>query len=99
KGRRLQGRIRTKFSMRSEKSESGKSFSLHFIPAYKTTMSLNIKILSKAATQARGLCMDAVQASQSGHLGLPLGCAEIGAVLYGHALKYNPGQPRWINRD
>jgi len=43
--------------------------------------------------------MDAVQASQSGHLGLPLGCAEIGAVLFGHALRYNPDQPRWINRD
>jgi transketolase len=62
-------------------------------------MSLNLEILSKAATQARGLCMDAVQASQSGHLGLPLGCAEMGAVLYGYALKYNPDQPRWINRD
>src|SRR6266478_6132477 len=62
-------------------------------------MSLNIELLSKAANQARGLCMDAVQASQSGHLGLPLGCAEIGAVLYGHALKYNPNEPRWINRD
>ena len=62
-------------------------------------MSLNIEILSKAADQARGLCMDAVQAAQSGHLGLPLGCAEIGAVLFGHALRYNPDQPRWINRD
>jgi transketolase len=62
-------------------------------------MSLNLEILSKAATQARGLCMDAVQASQSGHLGLPLGCAEMGAVLYGYALKYNPDKPRWIGRD
>jgi transketolase len=62
-------------------------------------MNLNIEILSKAADQARGLCMDAVQVSQSGHLGLPLGCAEIGAVLFGHALRYNPDQPRWINRD
>src|SRR5215472_16476319 len=62
-------------------------------------MNLNIEILSKAADQARGLCMDAVQASQSGHLGLPLGCAEMGAVLYGHALKYNPDKPRWIGRD
>ena len=43
--------------------------------------------------------MDAVQASQSGHLGLSLGCAEIGAVLFGHALRFNPDQPRWINRD
>ena len=62
-------------------------------------MSLNIDLLSKAATQARGLCMDAVQASKSGHLGLPLGCAEMGAVLYGYALRHNPEQPRWINRD
>jgi transketolase len=43
--------------------------------------------------------MDAVQASKSGHLGLPLGCAELGAVLYGYALKYNPDKPRWIGRD
>jgi len=62
-------------------------------------MTLNTEILSKAADQARGLCMDAVQASQSGHLGLPLGCAEMGAVLFGHALRYNPNQPRWMNRD
>src|SRR2546422_4902233 len=62
-------------------------------------MSLNIEILSRAANEARGLCMDAVQASQSGHLGLPLGCAEMGAVLYGYALKHNPEKPRWIDRD
>jgi transketolase len=62
-------------------------------------MSLNIEALSRSATEARGLCMDAVQASQSGHLGLPLGCAEMGAVLYGHSLKHNPDKPRWIGRD
>lgn len=62
-------------------------------------MSMNLEILSRAANEARGLAMDAVQAAKSGHLGLPLGCAEIGAVLYGHALKLNPDQPRWISRD
>ena len=62
-------------------------------------MSLNFEILSRAADEARGLCMDAVQASQSGHLGLPLGCAEMGAVIYGYALKHNPDKPRWIGRD
>jgi len=60
---------------------------------------MNFEALSRAATEARGLCMDAVQASQSGHLGLPLGCAEIGAVLYGYALTHNPERPRWIGRD
>ncbi|HZP61400.1 MAG TPA: transketolase [Opitutaceae bacterium] len=62
-------------------------------------MKLQTEILSKAANQARGLAMDAVHKANSGHLGLPLGCAEIGAVLYGHALVHNPEDPRWINRD
>ena len=43
--------------------------------------------------------MDAVHACSSGHLGLPLGCAEIGAVLYGHALSHDPAAPKWLNRD
>ena len=62
-------------------------------------MSLNVEILSRAANEARGLAIDAVEASKSGHLGLPLGCAEIGAVLYGDVLKHNPDEPRWIGRD
>ncbi|MBA2623578.1 MAG: transketolase [Chthoniobacterales bacterium] len=62
-------------------------------------MSLDVEILGRAANEARGLAMDAVHASKSGHLGLPLGCAEIGAVLYGFVLKYNPEKPRWIGRD
>ena len=45
-------------------------------------MALNTEILSRAATEARGLAMDAVQAAASGHLGLPLGAAEVGAVLF-----------------
>jgi transketolase len=62
-------------------------------------MALNTQMLSRAATEARGLAMDAVQAANSGHLGLPLGMAEIGAVLFGHALHYYPEDPHWINRD
>src|SRR6476659_1377140 len=62
-------------------------------------MALNTEILSRAATEARALAMDAVQAAASGHLGLPLGDAEIGAVLFGHALRYFPEDPTWINRD
>src|SRR5215203_6189672 len=62
-------------------------------------MTLQTHLLAKAANQARGLAIDAVHACSSGHLGLPLGAAEIGAVLYGHALSHNPERPRWINRD
>ena len=43
--------------------------------------------------------MDAVHACNSGHLGLPLGCAEIGAVLFGESMRYFPDAPKWLNRD
>lgn len=55
--------------------------------------------LAAACTIARGLAMDAVHACSSGHLGLPLGAAEIGAVLYGDLLRHDPGDPHWLNRD
>lgn len=57
------------------------------------------EILQKAANEARGLAIDAINACSSGHLGLPLGCAEIGAVLFGEILKIDPSTPTWLNRD
>jgi transketolase len=62
-------------------------------------MKLQTDILAQAANQARGLAIDAIHKCSSGHLGLPLGTAEIGAVLYGHAMMHNPDEPRWLNRD
>jgi len=62
-------------------------------------MSLPIDTLAKAANQARGLAIDAVHKCSSGHLGLPLGAAEIGAALFGSALVHCPEQPRWRGRD
>ncbi|HXX69553.1 MAG TPA: transketolase [Polyangiaceae bacterium] len=55
--------------------------------------------LAAACTIARGLAMDAVGAAASGHLGLPLGDAEIGAALYGDLLRHDPADPLWIGRD
>lgn len=57
------------------------------------------EILQNAANEARGLAIDAINACSSGHLGLPLGCAEIGAVLFGEILKIDPKTPSWPNRD
>ena len=62
-------------------------------------MPLQTHLLSPAANHARGLAIDAIHACSSGHLGLPLGCADMGAVLFGDALSHNPDQPRWLNRD
>ena len=62
-------------------------------------MNTDLSALSRAANEARGLAMDAVHACSSGHLGLPLGCAEIGAALFGQALRHHPADPKWLNRD
>merc|ERR1719287_52352 len=55
--------------------------------------------LAKAADESRGLAMDSIKKASSGHMGLPLGCAEIGAVLFGQEMSYNPDDPTWLNRD
>ncbi len=51
------------------------------------------------ALSVRSLSMDAVQAANSGHPGLPMGCAELGALLYGEVMNYDPADPGWPNRD
>ena len=45
--------------------------------------------LATAANEARGLAMDSIAAAHSGHMGLPLGAAEIGAVLYGSQVSFH----------
>lgn len=57
------------------------------------------QMMTKIANTIRGLSMDAVQKADSGHPGLPMGCAELGAYLYGYYLKQNPKDSKWINRD
>lgn len=65
-----------------------------------TELSVDTKAaLQTAANEARGLAMDSIAAAHSGHMGLPLGCGEIGAVLYGSQMTYNPKDLAWVNRD
>jgi transketolase len=47
----------------------------------------------------RCLAIDAVQKANSGHPGLPMGCAAMAYVLWTRFLRYNPHNPRWPNRD
>ncbi|KAJ3189714.1 hypothetical protein HK101_008741 [Irineochytrium annulatum] len=60
---------------------------------------LEVDGLEHVAKVARGLIMDAAKEAGSGHLGLPLGCAELGAVLWGHFMNFYPDEPKWLNRD
>ncbi len=55
--------------------------------------------LDAVALSVRSLSMDAIQKANSGHPGLPLGAAELAAVLYGEILRHNPADPSWADRD
>jgi len=55
--------------------------------------------LTLAANTIRGLAMDGVQKANSGHPGMPMGCAEFASVLWLQFLKHDPADPKWPDRD
>jgi transketolase len=55
--------------------------------------------LTLAANTIRGLAMDGVEKAKSGHPGMPMGMADVAAVLFGKVLVHDPSDPSWPNRD
>ena len=55
--------------------------------------------IQEIANTIRGLSMDGVRAANSGHPGLPLGMADVAAVLWSKHLNFNPSNPQWFDRD
>ncbi len=51
------------------------------------------------ANAIRFLSIDAVEAANSGHPGMPMGMADVATVLFKNFLRFNPKNPSWINRD
>ena len=51
------------------------------------------------ANAIRALAMDAVQAANSGHPGMPMGMADVAAVLFARHVTLDPADPKWPNRD
>lgn len=51
------------------------------------------------ANAIRALSMDAVQAANSGHPGMPMGMADVATVLWSDYLRFDPGAPDWADRD
>ncbi len=64
-----------------------------------TAPPLNADLVQRSVNTIRGLAMDAVQAANSGHPGMPMGMADAAYVLWTRYLKHNPADPAWPNRD
>jgi len=62
-------------------------------------MSSQKNMIAETAKIIRGLSMDGVQRANSGHPGMPMGMADIAAVLWTNHLNHNPNNPAWFNRD
>ncbi len=62
-------------------------------------MSLDSSRLAPMANAIRALSMDAVQAANSGHPGMPMGMADVAAVLWSDFIKFDPSAPDWADRD
>jgi transketolase len=60
---------------------------------------MDIQGIRAVATAVRTYSMDAVQCAGTGHPGQPMGCAELGASIYGEILNHYPKDPAWANRD
>lgn len=56
-------------------------------------------LVEKSVNTIRFLAIDAVEKANSGHPGLPMGCAPMGHILYDEIMRYNPKNPYWFNRD
>ena len=55
--------------------------------------------LQQMANAIRFLSADAIEKAKSGHPGMPLGMADVAAVLFGKYIKVNPNSPHWFDRD
>jgi transketolase len=64
-----------------------------------TTTGTATELDSKCIATIRTLCIDAIQAANSGHPGTPLGIAPVTYTLWQRFLRFDPSDPIWPNRD
>ena len=57
------------------------------------------ELVNKCVNAIRFLSIDGVEKANSGHPGLPMGCAPMSYVVWNECMKHNPGNFKWANRD
>ena len=69
------------------------------VAAVEEETKVDEKTIQLAINAVRFLSIDGVNKANSGHPGLPMGCAPMGYILYNEIMQHNPKHPKWFNRD
>ncbi|KAK6789951.1 hypothetical protein RDI58_013751 [Solanum bulbocastanum] len=78
---------------------AGRHSAIRASAAVETLEKTDNALVEKSVNTIRFLAIDAVEKANSGHPGLPMGCAPMGHILYDEIMRYNPKNPYWFNRD
>ena len=73
--------------------------SVRAVAAVEEETKVDEKTAMLAINAIRFLSIDGVNKANSGHPGLPMGCAPMGYILYNEYMQHNPKHPKWFNRD
>ncbi|XP_047315646.1 transketolase, chloroplastic-like [Impatiens glandulifera] len=84
---------------RSSRRLNSRCTSTRASAAVETIGKTDTELVDKSVNTIRFLSIDAVEKANSGHPGLPMGCAPMGHILYDEVMRYNPKNPYWFNRD
>lgn len=87
------------FTQQASVKRSAKKQGIRATAAVQAPAKVSPEVVEKSINAIRFLAIDAVEKANSGHPGLPMGCAPMAYVLFNEAMKFNPKNPYWFNRD
>ena len=86
-------------SVRSARGVARSSRSSPRVSAATTIAPASTELATQCINAIRFLAIDGVEKANSGHPGLPMGCAPMSYVLWNEVMNHNPSNPKWVNRD
>ncbi|KAH9311268.1 hypothetical protein KI387_026303 [Taxus chinensis] len=98
-GRGLRSHGKVAFSPKRRLSLDSSRKNVIRATAVETLETTSTALVEKSVNTIRFLAVDAVEKANSGHPGLPMGCAPMGHILYDEVMNYNPKNPYFFNRD
>lgn len=87
------------FTQQASVKRTAKKQGIRATAAVQAPAKVSPEVVEKSINAIRFLAIDAVEKANSGHPGLPMGCAPMAYVLFNEAMKFNPKNPYWFNRD